>query len=174
MLKEKLKKFMPDKNTILNSKSMQIFGKLIHDPNLWHLNRTSVYKAFAVGLFCAWIPVPFQMVLAGIGAIFFHSNLALSVGLVWITNPFTMPPMFVFAYKIGALIISVPITKNFKFSLSLEWLLSTLQEKWKPLLLGCLICATISSIIGSILINYIWKYFTIRSWKKRKKLRNKN
>ena len=36
----------------------EIFGKLIYNPNLWHFNRHSVAKAFSVGLFFAWIPVP--------------------------------------------------------------------------------------------------------------------
>jgi uncharacterized protein (DUF2062 family) len=49
-----------------------------------------------VGLFCAFIPVPFQMLLAAPSAIIFSANLPVSIALVWITNPITMPPIFFF------------------------------------------------------------------------------
>ncbi len=64
MPKKMIKRLMPDHQTIKNNKHLQIFGTLLHNANLWHLNRRSVSKAFAVGLFFAFIPVPFQMVLA--------------------------------------------------------------------------------------------------------------
>jgi len=55
----------------------------------------------AVGLFCAFVPLPIQMLLAAAAAIIFRVNLPISVGLVWITNPVTIPPMFYFCYKVG-------------------------------------------------------------------------
>jgi hypothetical protein len=35
-------------------------SKHLHHSGLWNFNRKSIAKAFAVGLFCAFIPVPFQ------------------------------------------------------------------------------------------------------------------
>ena len=64
MPKDFIKKYMPDPNSIKNNKSLRFLGPLIHDPNLWHLNRHSVSKAFALGLFWGCIPMPFQMVAA--------------------------------------------------------------------------------------------------------------
>ncbi len=64
MAKKTIQRFLPDPNKIRHHKSLKIFGKLLQDANLWHLNRRSARGAFAVGLFFAFIPVPFQMVLA--------------------------------------------------------------------------------------------------------------
>ena len=94
MPKKIIKRMMPDHQTIKENKYLKIFGNLLHNANLWHLNRHSVAKAFAVGLFFAFIPVPFQMVLAAGLAIIVHANLPLSIALVWITNPLTMPFIF--------------------------------------------------------------------------------
>ena len=84
MPKKTIKRLLPDHHTIKSNKHLQIFGDLLHNPNLWHLNRRSVAKAFAVGLFCAFIPVPFQMILSASIAILVHANLPLAVSLVWI------------------------------------------------------------------------------------------
>ena len=96
---------MPDHQTIKEHKHLKIFGKLLHDGNLWHLNRRSVSGAFAVGLFCAFVPIPSQMILAAAIAIIIRVNLPISVALVWISNPITMPPIFYAAYKFGAYVM---------------------------------------------------------------------
>ena len=149
-------RFMPDPQTIKDHKSLSIFGDLLHNPNLWHMNRKSIAGAFAVGLFFAWWPVPFQMVLAAAAAIMFHTNLPLSVALVWITNPVTMPIMFYFAYIVGTWLIGVPPT-DFNFELSYDWLVHGLSRIWMPFLTGCLILGILSSFIGYASIKIMWR-----------------
>ena len=120
------------------------------------MNRRSIAGAFAVGLFIAWWPVPFQMVLAAAAAIWFRTNLPLSVAVVWITNPVTMPVMFYFAYVIGTWIIGIPPT-DFHFELTLNWLVHGLVAIWQPFLTGCLVLGTISSAIGYFAIQIMWR-----------------
>jgi len=150
-------RFLPKPQTIKENKALQIFGDWLHSPDLWHLNRRSVAGAFAVGLFFAWMPVPFQMVLAAGAAIWIGTNLPLSIALVWITNPVTIPPMFYFAYIVGTWIIGEPPT-DFSFELTMDWLLNELSASWKPFLVGCFTLASISSFIGYISIHLFWRY----------------
>ena len=150
-------RFLPHPHSIKENKTLKIFGDWLHEPNLWHLNRRSVAGAFAVGLFCAWMPVPFQMVLAAGAAIWIGTNLPLSVALVWITNPLTITPMFYFAYLVGTWIIGEP-PEDFSFELSFDWLLNELSSSWKPFLVGCFTLASISSLIGYYTIDGIWRY----------------
>ena len=79
-----------DLEKIKHEKVLKILGPAILQPNLWHLNRKSVSRAIAIGLFCAFLPIPLQMVLAAFFAIIFAANLPISVILVWITNPITI------------------------------------------------------------------------------------
>ena len=165
------KRIMPDPHAIVNNKSLKIFGKLLHKPNLWHFNRRSIAGAFAVGLFFAWVPVPFQMVLAAASAIWFSTNLPLSVALVWVTNPLTMGPMFYFSYLVGTWVIGAP-EMSFNFELSLDWLMHGLLAIWKPFLLGCLILGIICSATSYLGVNILWRY-SVRKQQSAKKLRHK-
>lgn len=161
---------MPNPQTIKEHKTLQIFGDWLHDPNLWHLNRRSVAGAFAVGFFCMWMPIPFQMVLAAGVAIWLRTNLPISVVLVWITNPVTIPPMFYFAYLVGTWIIGTPIS-DFNFELTFDWLLHELASIWKPFLIGCFTVASISSLLGYFTIQGLWRYSVLSRRSTKLKLR---
>ncbi|QQG46983.1 MAG: DUF2062 domain-containing protein [Candidatus Azosocius agrarius] len=170
MFYEKLKKLIPKKKDILENKHFKIFGNIIYNPLLWSFRRYSVAKAFSIGLFCAWIPIPFQMILSAAIAIFLKANLPISIALVWITNPITMPPLFFFAYKIGSWILSSPF-HNTNIELSFTYFSTAVHDIWKPFLLGCLICGITSAIIGNILVRIIWRYSINKLWNNRKKLK---
>lgn len=157
---------MPSHTQVKEHKYLQIFGNALHEPNLWHINRRSMAGAFAVGLFFAWVPMPSQMVMAAAAAIVFRTNLALSVALVWITNPVTIPPLFYFAYLVGTWVIGTP-PQQFEFQLSFQWLTSELISSWKPFLTGCLILATVSSVLGYLTVSQLWVYAVRRQRSKR-------
>jgi len=167
MPKRIIKKYMPDHHTIKNHKHLQFFGKLLHDGNLWHFNRRSVSGAFAVGFFCAFIPLPFQMVIAAAFAILSRVNLPISVSLVWLTNPVTMPPIFYSAYKVGAYIMGQEaITSDYK--LTAEWFTEQLHLIWQPFLLGCLLCGIISALIAYTPIRLLWRLHITHHIKERR------
>jgi len=130
------------------------------------MNRHSVAKAFAVGLFFAWVPVPFQMVLAAGGAILFHANLPLSIVLVWLTNPITMPPMFYAAYKLGAWILGEEL-QHFEMELSFAWLQHEMSLIWQPFLIGCLVLGIVSALLGYFGIQIAWHRMVAKRWRKR-------
>ena len=170
MPKHFIKKITPDHNTIRNHKHMRIFGDFLHDPNLWHMNRRSVSGAFATGLFWAMIPIPLQMVAAAASAILFRVNLPISVALVWITNPLTMPPIFYLNYLVGAWILDTPDLES-EFEVSMEWLSESMHQIWQPLYLGSLITGLILAIVGFIGLRLLWRLHLITRIKERKLLK---
>ncbi len=166
MARKLIKKFLPDPASVKNNRYLKIFGKALHDPQLWHLTRYSVAHAFSLGLFCAFIPVPFQMLIAAGAAILLRANLLLSVALVWVTNPLTMPVIFGFSYYVGTLFFP-EAAGSFEFELSWEWLKTSLGAIWMPFLLGCLICGLGAAIIGHVAIRLFWRIHVANQWKLR-------
>ena len=174
MPKKFIKRYMPDHEKIRKNKQLnKVFGTLLHAPNLLHLNRRSVSMAFFVGLFTAFVPLPSQMILAAAAAIIIRCNLPISVGLVWVSNPITMPPIFYFAYKVGTLILDSP-EHEFSIELSWKWLGTELSVIWEPFLLGCAICGIIFGALGYILIRLLWRLHILHHIRERKKKRIKS
>ncbi|MGK0271925.1 MAG: hypothetical protein ACI88H_002591 [Cocleimonas sp.] len=161
-----LKRYSPSAKTIRENKALSMLGEDLHKPSLWILNRNSVARAFAIGLFCTWIPFPLQTVLAALLAIYYRAHLPLSVALVFITNPITIPPMFYFAYKLGSVMLGMEL-QHVEMDLSWHWFTSILGQIWQPLLFGCLILAIVSSAVGYFTINTLWRKGVKNRWKDR-------
>ncbi|NQY03242.1 MAG: DUF2062 domain-containing protein [Halieaceae bacterium] len=170
MPKKTLKQFAPSPARLRSITALRVLGDWIYEPNLWHINRYSASMAFFVGLFTAFMPIPGQMVLAALLAVQLRCNLPLSVGLVWITNPVTMGPIFYLSYRIGALLVDAPV-QDIKFALSWEWLTHSLGAVWQPFLLGCVLAGLFFGSMGYFVISILWRWRVARHWRARKRRR---
>lgn len=162
------KRVIPERRTIQEHRHLKWLGAILHDPEIFHLTRHSAAGGVATGLFYAFIPVPGQMLLAGLTAIYFRVNLPLSVLLVWITNPVTIPPIVYLSYKTGALVLNRPY-QHIKFDLSWHWFGETFLDIWPSLVTGSLILATLAGLGGYVLTRLVWRLHIVRRWEARKK-----
>ena len=167
MSKSFFKKYSPDPKQIKQNRLLSVLGEGIYCSHLWHLNRHVIARAFAVGLFFTWVPFPFQTLMAATLAVLLRANLPISVGLVFITNPITIPPLFYGAYWIGSKILNQPLV-SFHLELTGAWATSTLETIWQPLVLGSFLLAVVSSIIGYFLIHLLWRCYVVKQWRKRR------
>ena len=166
MPKHLFKRYAPDAKAVREHKHLRMFAAFLHDPNLFHMNRRSVSGAFAAGLFWAMIPIPVQMIAAAITAMAARINLPISVALVWVTNPFTMPPVFYFNYLVGTWILGAPPDVG-EFKLSLEWIAARLDAIWLPLYLGSLVVGIIGGALGYAGIRAYWRWHVINRYRSR-------
>lgn len=173
MPKKYIRRFIPNRETIKNNRCLSVFGCLLHDSNLWHLNRRSVAGAFFWGLFWACIPIPAQMLAAAASAMIFRVNLPIAVALVWLTNPLTMPPVFYFNYLIGSWLLQTPVAvKDYQFSLG--WLESVVEQIWEPLLVGSLFVGVVAGVIGYLGMRAFWRWHIVHQMKQRQLTRSDN
>ena len=170
MARNLLKRFIPTPAAIKSNPALQFLGDLLHDPNLFHLNRQSVSVAFFWGLFIALLPIPGQMPVAAGAALLFRCNLPIAAALVWITNPLTMPFFFYLTYKVGSVILqSEPLMVEPE--LTWDWLANEFGHLWKPLLLGSVLTGLFFGALGYFGMQLYWRWHVNHNWNKRKKLR---
>ena len=166
MAKKIVRKFLPHPDVIMQNRWIKLLGPRLQDPSLWHINRRSFSIAVAVGIFCAFIPVPFQMFIAAAAAIWFRVNILVAVPLVWISNPVTMPPIFYFCYLVGIKILGIE-PGRFEIQLSFTWLLEELTAIWQPFLLGCFAVGGITALGSFILVRVLWHLHILSHIKER-------
>lgn len=81
-----------------------------------------------LGLFVAFTPtVGIQMLIAGFLSWLLRANKAVSMAMVWISNPATLVPIYWYSYRIGCLILAVE-------PIGWEWWqeLTTPPDRWWP------------------------------------------
>jgi len=161
-------KFIAKRPELMQSSGFtRVFGNALSAYDLWHINRRSVSLAFFNGLFCAFIPIPAQMLLAAAGAVAFRCNFPLSVSLVWVSNPITMPAIFYANYIFGALLLrqdTIAIDQNLTF----ELITDRLNTIWLPLVIGSVTAATLVGGVSYLLVSLFWRLEVMRNWQQRK------
>jgi len=166
MAKKIFRKYLPHPDVIMHNRWIKMLGPRLQEPSLWHINRRSCSLAAGLGMFCAFIPVPFQMLIAAVGAIFLRCNILVAVPTVWISNPLTMGPMFYFCYLLGAQMLGVE-AKGFHIELSFDWLANSLVAIWQPFLLGCFSVGVISALAAFLLVRILWHLHILAHIKER-------
>ena len=168
MLRRFLNRWLPKPGKVRSEYGLGVFGRLLDNRDLWRLNRRSTARAAGIGIFCAMIPVPFQMVVATAVAVGVGCNVPVALAMCWITNPVTMGPIFFGAYKLGSWILGMP-EREVQFEVSLDWLMTTFAAVWPPLILGCAVIGLCGAALGFYCTHFIWRLSVIREWKTRRR-----
>ena len=166
MAKKLIQRYLPHPEVITENRWIKMLGPRLQEPSLWHINRRSCSMAVAIGVFCAFIPVPFQMLIAAVLAIALRANILIAVPVVWISNPITMPPMFYVCYLVGLRVLGMS-PGLFAFELSIDWLLHGLAAIWQPFLLGCLVAGIVFSALSYALVRILWRRHILTRVKER-------
>ena len=169
------KRYIPHKESIASNSIIRLFDEYLHAPNIWHIHRRSSAGGAAIGVFCAFIPIPIQTLSAAALAILFRMNLPIAILFSFLANPITVPFIFFYSYKLGSILFGLEenqITNIIPENTTIiEWFNTIFLNIWEPLLIGCLILGLISSSITYFLIRLIWRIGAVVKWGNRHKLK---
>ena len=167
-MKKFFKDNLPKPEDLKKYKALNMLGNSIFEKELWSINKHTLSRAVAIGLFWGWMPMFFQMIPAAFCAVYFRANIPLSLAGVWISNPITMPPMMYIGYEFGNYILGIDPLFD-QFEASIDWILGIFSLIWEPLLVGTMIIGGSSAILGIIGIHLFWKIIAYRKLRKIKR-----
>jgi uncharacterized protein (DUF2062 family) len=144
------------------------FKSVLEDPGYWSVNRRNITRAFALGLFISFIPLPIHIITAALFALWLRLNIPVALASVFVSNPLTMVPQFVTCYLVGSRILGTQ-GRRFHFEMSWEWLHTGLLPVWKPFLLGCLVMGAATALIGYVVLGSIWHLTLVLKYHERKR-----
>ena len=175
------RRWLPDPKAVLKHRWLAWLGPRLSHPRLWHINRRGMAMALSIGLFFGLMVPVAQIPLAAIAAVLLRANLPLAVTSTLITNPVTFAPIYLFAYRLGNLILGhphtppkapqVPASSELSdlttlaipdpglFAWIAGWSDSVLQAG-KPLIVGLLVLATVAGMSGYLIVSLSWRIRT--------------
>ena len=178
MPRKLFQKYLPSHEAFRNNPYIARFGTLLLHPNLWHVNRRSVSGGVAAGMFAGLVPGsnPVQFAFAALLAVAFRVNLPVAVAVTLYTNPFTIVPLYLIAYRIGTLFVPGDGTSfihppEVDWSNLVVWLRALFEwalSLGKPLAAGLVILAVGLAIAGYVIVQLAWRVHVVLAWRGRK------
>src|SRR5690606_1202998 len=101
MRRSRFFKHMPTSQSIQENRYLKPLRRYVHHHYMWQFNRRGVAGGLAVGLFFGILSPVAQTLLGAIGSVVFRVNLPVAAVATLITNPFTVPPLYYAAYRLG-------------------------------------------------------------------------
>lgn len=117
-------------------------------------NRKMVSRGVTLGIFIAFIPMPMQMAAILAFMPFFKFNVPLGLAMCWLSNPFTMPPMYYMEYLTGSFFLGI---KPEPVEMTLEWFSNNLDNIFIPLYTGTAFYSIVGSSLAFWIVNHFWK-----------------
>lgn len=105
MRKDRLQRLLPKPETLQHNRWLRWMGPHLLNPRLWHFRRRGVALGVALGMFFGLLVPLAQIPLAAGAAILLRANLPTAVASTLVTNPFTFPPVYYAAWKLGQAVL---------------------------------------------------------------------
>ena len=136
---------------------------------LWSFKGDAIKPALFWGMVVSFSPlVGFQMLIVFFLALLVRANLPLIVALQWISNPFTMGPIYFADYKIGRILLDLAgykVKKNPLLNPDYDWAhfkfkdLLELLDTFPPMLLGGSVLGVFFGVVSVFFYKMLAKSF---------------
>jgi len=159
-----LKDKQPSRDSFINNRWTRPFAHRLSSPNIWHFNRHSVARGVALGLFCGILVPVGQSIVAAMFAVSMRANLAIAALCTFITNPFTTPLVYASSYALGEYVVrDIWHPVGALSEVPLDWSMRA-YDMLVYVPMGLFIIASLSSAIGYVGIQLLWRLWVRRRW----------
>lgn len=180
MARKFFRKLLPSPHKVRANRFVQWLGPWLQHPRLWHIDRRGIALGLAIGLFFGLLIPVAQILVAAVFAVILRANLPVAAFSTLITNPFTFPPIYYAAYRLGSLLLGEPPAPITEADLDTEiettvsglaaygeFLIRKVGELGPPLMLGLLIMAIFAAGAGYAAVMLVWRLQVATSWRSR-------
>jgi hypothetical protein len=165
-----LKRITPDRHSLEKLWCLKPFKARVFDRGCWTFNRHSVTRAFALGLFIAFIPptpLPVHLVTCVILGMLLRLNLPVLIATVFVSNPFTWLPQVAGSIWVGAKLTGMDLTPILhQLRARHAWM--EISHLWVPLLLGALVLGLVAAGVGYLLAQGVWRAHVLYHLRRRR------
>jgi uncharacterized protein len=190
---ERLRRLMPTPQSVAGNRWLRWMGPSLLHPRLWHLSRRGVALGAAIGVFFAFITPVAQIPMSAGVCMLLRANVPVSVLSTLVNSPPTFAPVYYGAWKVGSWVLgersddgdtpallakadrsTLPMASAHAAEAAAEPALpwwrrwgQALSEVGKPLLLGTMIFAVVSSLTAYGLVSGVW-HWRVRAKRRRR------
>lgn len=163
---------LPRREQFADNRWLRPVAHRVLAPALWRFTRRSVPRGVALGIVTGILAPVAQIVLSAFLALPLRANIPAAALTTFITNPFTTPALWFFAYWIGGWVLHLdsalpgsPIAQQVNENAGwLHWLLA---EAGPATIVGLIVLATVGAIVGYAAAAIGWRLWIARKWKRR-------
>lgn len=150
-----LRRWLPDPAALRANRSLRWMGPLLDRPWLWHVNRSSISRGLAIGMFFGVLVPLGQELVAAVVAIGLRANLPAAVLATFISNPLTTPVILLAAYHAGSAVLGEP-TALPALAENTDWI-EKIGAMGEPLLVGLALLAIASAVFTYFGVQLVWR-----------------
>lgn len=148
-----------------NKSADGLISRMLHTKLvLW--NRESAARGAAIGMFWAFMPIPFQMFPAFLFCWMMAANLPIALLCVWITNPLTLIPILLLEYRLGQAVLSTDAAHVATEASVMGWHMVT---RAKELYVGAIAVSSAAMFTGYLFIHSAFKLSETNLARRRRK-----
>jgi uncharacterized protein (DUF2062 family) len=146
-----------------------IAHRILHS-SLWRMNRRSIPRGVALGMFTGILIPMGQIPASAVLALPLRANVPAAALTTFFTNPFTTPFLFILYYKVGGWVLHLGGTSAVEAGTAVQrsgWLQWFAADVGLPTAVGMAICAVLGGVLGYVAAALGWRVWIARKWRRR-------
>ena len=151
----RLRALAPSREQLEANPWLRRLAPYLADPKLWCWSRRGVAMGVAIGLFIGFLIPIAQILLAAAAAVVLRANVPIAAAGTFVTNPFTVPPIYYGAYQLGAWATGTSATAAVSWADPFS-VMESLGSIGLPLFTGLAITASFAAAASYLLISRAW------------------
>jgi uncharacterized protein len=161
---------LPTRESLEKNRLLRPVAHRVLAPELWRFTRRSVPRGVALGMVTGILFPVAQIPLSAVLALPFRANVPTAALTTFITNPFTTPFIWAFAYWVGKWTLHLDEAlpgDPLRQAAQSDWMQWLMSDAAPAIAVGLLIVTAVLTIGGYALTSLGWRLWIARKWKSR-------